>query len=109
MSAVTVEEIYNQARQLSEAERQQLFGKLLEDLAPEPPHTFYDDEELTQMLRAGLSSGPAAPMTETDWSDIRQEVRARAARRAETLSSQTLSSQTLSSQTLSSETFSPHA
>ena len=89
MSAVTVDEVYNQARQLSEAERQQLFGKLLEDLAPEPPNTFHDAAELTQMLRAGLSSGPAVPMTEAGWEDIRQEVRARAARRAETLSAET--------------------
>lgn len=85
MSAVTVDEIYDQARQLSEDERQQLFGKLLEDLAPEPPNTFHDAEELVQMLRAGLSSGSAAPMTEANWEDIRQEVRTRAARRAETL------------------------
>ena len=87
MSAITVDEIYNQAQQLSTAEREQLFSKLLDDFAPEPPNTFHSEEELKQMLRAGFGSGPATPLADQDWDDIRQEVRARAARRAETVAS----------------------
>ncbi len=38
------------------------------------------------MLQAGIDSGPATPMADTDWDDIRQEVRDRAARVDEILS-----------------------
>lgn len=81
MSALTVDQVYNQAQQLSPADKQQLFDRLRQDIAPTPPSTFRNDEELQQMLQAGLDSGQAVPMTPSDWQDIREEVRARATQR----------------------------
>jgi hypothetical protein len=51
------------------------------DGLPDPPNTIRDQAHLEQLLLEGLNSGPAAPMTDTDWEDIRREVRARAAHR----------------------------
>jgi antitoxin ParD1/3/4 len=40
-------------------------------------------EQLEQLLLAGLKSGEATPMTDKDWTDIRAEVRRRALARKE--------------------------
>jgi len=53
----------------------------LTDTLPDPPNSIRDDIHLEQLLLEGLKSGPAVPMTETEWEDIRREVHARAARR----------------------------
>jgi len=47
----------------------------------EPPHTIRDATHLEQLLREGLNSGPAEPMTDAEWEDIRREVYARAVQR----------------------------
>ena len=43
--------------------------------------TFRNQAELEALLLQGLESGESTPMTDQDWEDIRQEVRARAAQR----------------------------
>lgn len=85
MSVVTVDDVYSQAKLLTATERQHLFSRLLEDIAPEPPNTFYTEEELRQLLHEGLNSGPAVPFADSEWDEMRREVRARAARRSEKL------------------------
>jgi hypothetical protein len=51
------------------------------DTLPDPPNSIRDNAHLEQLLLDGLNSGPAAPMPETEWEDIRREVHARTARR----------------------------
>jgi hypothetical protein len=48
------------------------------DTLPDPPNSIRDAAHLEQLLLEGLNSGPAVPMTETEWEDIRREVHARA-------------------------------
>lgn len=51
------------------------------DTLSEPPNTIRDAAHLEQLLLEGLNSGPAEPMTDAEWEDMRREVHARAARR----------------------------
>jgi hypothetical protein len=51
------------------------------DDLPDPPNTVRDAAHLEQLLHEGLQSGPATPMTEADWEDIRREVQSRVAHR----------------------------
>ena len=51
------------------------------DTLPPPPNTIRDETHLEQLLLEGLNSGPAEPMTDTDWEDMRREVHAHVARR----------------------------
>ncbi len=67
MSAVTVDEIYNQVKLLALTEQKQLADRLLNDIAPEPPNTFHNEDELEQMLLAGLNSGPCIVATPEYW------------------------------------------
>ena len=53
----------------------------LTDTLPDPPNSIRDNAHLEQLMLEGLISGPAVPMTETEWEDIRREFHARAARR----------------------------
>ena len=48
---------------------------------PVPPLTPNDERELEALLMAGIESGPAVEMTQKDWDDIRNEIRARRERR----------------------------
>ena len=41
------------------------------DTLPDPPNTIQDSGHLERLLLEGLQSGPATPMNETDWDDIR--------------------------------------
>ncbi len=43
--------------------------------------TFHNQAQLEALLLQGIESGDSTPMTDQDWEDIRQEVRARAAQR----------------------------
>ena len=46
------------------------------DLLPDPPATIRDKAHLDTLLSEGLASGEGTFMTDQDWDDIRQEVRA---------------------------------
>ena len=50
------------------------------DTLPDPLNSIQDAAHLEQLLLQGLNSGPAVPMKEAEWEDIRREVHARAAR-----------------------------
>lgn len=54
------------------------------DLLPDPPATIRDKAHLEALLAEGLDSGEGTPMTDQNWNDIRQDVRARHAQRHET-------------------------
>ena len=56
------------------------------DTLPDPPNSIQDAAHLEQLLLQGLNSGPAVPMKETEWEDMRREVHARAALRKGMLS-----------------------
>lgn len=71
---ITVDDVYKQARQLSLPERQQLFERLLHDIAPEPPNTFHNDQELEAMLMEGIHSGQALTITPEYWRQKREQL-----------------------------------
>jgi len=48
---------------------------------PVPSPTPNDERELESLLMEGIESGPAVEMTQKDWDDIRNEIRARRERR----------------------------
>ena len=74
MSAITVDEIYNQVKLLPPTEQKQLADRLLNDIAPEPPNTFHNEEELEQMLLAGLNSGPYIVATPEYWQQKKERL-----------------------------------
>lgn len=51
------------------------------DLLPDPPTTIRGKAHLDALLSEGLASGESTLMTNQNWNDIRQEVRARHAQR----------------------------
>ena len=62
------------------------------DLLPDPPGTIRSKAHLETLLMEGLNSGAGTPMTDQDWNDIRQEVRARHAQRQRELENSSFSS-----------------
>ena len=52
---------------------------------PAPPFTVRDQEHLVQLLLEG-STGPREPVTEDEWTQLRQELRARLAPQGVTIS-----------------------
>ena len=47
----------------------------------DPPTTIRDQDHLIELLLEGVRSGPATPMAQSDWDDIRREVHSRAVQR----------------------------
>jgi len=44
---------------------------------PAPPNTIRDKAHLEELLLEGLNSGPATPLTPSDWDDMRRQIRER--------------------------------
>jgi len=79
---MTVKEIYEQTiKPLAADDRAALANLILDDLAPEPPNAFHSEDELEQMLLAGLNSGPGITVTPEYWQKKKERLVERLGRR----------------------------
>lgn len=80
---MTIYEIYDKSiKGLSVFDRLRLARLILDDAAPDDPMPVEEARaHLAQLIQDGIDSGPATPWTVDDVDRIKEEVRARSARR----------------------------
>ena len=77
---MTIQEIYEESiRQLPIADKLQLVRLILDEADPEELATTTKTASLRfdELVQEAINSGPARPLTATDWHDIREELKER--------------------------------